>query len=202
MALVTRRYRRVSTTDARAQQFVAPSATVVTQLVNVIDLQVNDAVGGTTETLDEYMNTLGYVYDPAALSGMAGKVGIGSWIWWLTAGANVTIQMNLVSATYREIIMPRNGYLLAMTSYSSVDIPSGGVVTFRPKKATPTGVLADMAGADWTMDSVTWPRARIFDYAPGAQTFLSGEKFGIEIATNASATASSTYSVQMEVAYT
>jgi hypothetical protein len=205
MAVVTRRYRWVSTTNPNAQRFVAPSAAVLVQYVNSVDVQVDNAVGGTTETLDEYMNTLGYVFDPTAPAGPSGLVGIGRWGMWINFGSGASQPMTLVSSSYSELIMPRAGYLLAMSSYTASNIPAGGACVFQPRKTSvPTTALGpgqNIVGADWAMNSGAFPRNRIMTYAPGAFPFAGGDKLGINLSTNPLA-GGNTYSVQIEVVYT
>lgn len=202
MAVVTRRYRNISSTDANLQEFVAPSAALVAQYVNAVDINVDNAVGGTTETLDEYMATLGYVFDAAAPASLTGLVGLENW-WWnkLVNASAVNAVMNVGPATaYQEIIMPRAGYFLQATSYSRLTIPAAGTVTFQiVKAATPTGVLAAVAGASWMMDLIN-PRGMVAPFTPGLYTFAANEKVGIWVTTNAS-TGSNDYSVTLEVVY-
>jgi hypothetical protein len=68
MAIVTRRYYLVGPTVENLIRYVAPSAVIpATFATPTIDVQIDDAVAGTTATLDEYMAMLGYVFSAAAI---------------------------------------------------------------------------------------------------------------------------------------
>lgn len=58
MAIIQRRYRKTTTNDAILQEFVSPTAAIVADYGNVIDIQVDD-VDGEGEALDEYMASIG-----------------------------------------------------------------------------------------------------------------------------------------------
>jgi hypothetical protein len=206
MALVTRRYRKISTTDANAQAFVAPSAAVVAQYVNSIDLQVDDAVGGTTDSLDEYMDMLGYVYDPTAAGPLPSFFGLGHWTLDNNFGSSTSTLLNIgpANTSYQELIMPRNGYLLSATSYVTANaVPAGGLITYQPQKGaatTPIGSLSNIVGSSWTMDDVSFPWARVVNWTPGLYPILAGEKFAVRVTTNGN-TGANNYVVNLEVGY-
>ena len=66
MALVIRRYAEVGPSNARLQTIVHPSAVVTQRFPQAAcDIQIDDAVPGILDTLDEFMARHGYVFSPA-----------------------------------------------------------------------------------------------------------------------------------------
>lgn len=66
MAIVNRRYAEVGPTNARLQTIVHPSAVVTQRFPQAAcDIEIDDAVPGILDTLDEFMARHGYVYAPA-----------------------------------------------------------------------------------------------------------------------------------------
>jgi hypothetical protein len=203
MAIVIRRYRWISADPQDLTSYVSPTAALVAQYVNAVDMQVDNVLPDAEATLDEYMNTLGYVFDPAAPPTLAGLTGlVNSW-WGRTAGSLFTgILFVGPGSSYSAIVMPRAGYFLQATSYSRLTMPATGLATFQiAKAATSVGAPAPIVGTSWTMDGVGFPRSRLVPWTPGLFTFASGEKVEINLATNATA-GSNDYSVTLEVVFT
>lgn len=63
---VTRRYRNQAVSNADLAQVVSASAIIVANYANAVDVQIDPGVPGTTDTLDEFMLGIGYVFDAAA----------------------------------------------------------------------------------------------------------------------------------------
>jgi hypothetical protein len=67
MAIVTRRYAFQGTSNFALTQYVDPSAGINrTVRTAIIDIDIDDAVDGIDIALDEYMASIGWVYNPAA----------------------------------------------------------------------------------------------------------------------------------------
>lgn len=65
MALVVRRYAEAGPSNLRLQNIVSPSATAIQRFPQAVcDVQIDDALPGIIETLDEFMVRLGYVFAP------------------------------------------------------------------------------------------------------------------------------------------
>ena len=67
MAVVIRRYAEAGPSNQRLQGVVSPTAVVVRRFPQAVcDVQIDDAVPGIVDTLDEFMARQGYVYAPLA----------------------------------------------------------------------------------------------------------------------------------------
>ena len=67
MAIVTRRYAEAGPSNQRLQNVVSPTAVVTRRFPQAVcDVQIDDAVPGILDTLDEFMARQGYVYAPLA----------------------------------------------------------------------------------------------------------------------------------------
>ena len=67
MALIIRRYAEAGPSNLRLQNIVSSTALVVQRFPQAVcDVQIDDAVPGVVETLDEFMGRLGYVFAPQA----------------------------------------------------------------------------------------------------------------------------------------
>ena len=65
MAIVVRRYAEAGPSNLRLQTIVSPSASVIQRFPQAAcDIQIDDAVPGVIDTLDEFMARLGYVFAP------------------------------------------------------------------------------------------------------------------------------------------
>lgn len=202
MAVVTRRYRYITVTDANLQAYVAPSAAGVAQYVNSVDIQIDTAVVDNDTTLDQYMASLGYVYDPVVPASLATYAGLESWWWNRTAAAGFNSIMDIGPSTaYQSIIMPRAGYFYAATSYSRLTI-TAGVMTFQLKKGTASGATSDIVGATWTMDNVSFPRARTFVFPANTYTFAQGDKIEIGMVGGGTLAPANDWSVTLEAMFT
>lgn len=66
MAIVTRRYQRTGPSATDLEENVVAGAVVTGFSGGTVDVQFDDAIAGTTETLDQYMASIGYAFLIAA----------------------------------------------------------------------------------------------------------------------------------------
>lgn len=68
MAVVTRRYRRLNVTTAILAQRVQATASVNANFTNAIDINIDNGTADFAADLDEFMNSLGFVFDAALVA--------------------------------------------------------------------------------------------------------------------------------------
>jgi hypothetical protein len=178
MALVTRRYRWVSSTDPRLQEFVAPSALVRFEYLNAVDIQVDNAVAGTESTLDEYMNTIGYVYDPTApgytaIDSMLEPTPLFEILNFSGQAANQIIKP-CGSVTFSDFIAPRPGQLKGIMA-QLLNARTAGTATVN---FTVNGVV--IAGTAVVFDG-TNPIINGTTFLPGTAPFNVRDRLGFVV---------------------
>lgn len=94
MAIVIRRYAEAGPSNMRLQNIVSPTAAVVQRFPQAVcDVQIDDAVPGVVETLDEFMGRLGYVFVPQAPESGNPRGYVRGFVTSWTSVSSVTIGM-------------------------------------------------------------------------------------------------------------
>lgn len=68
MAVVTRRFRRQGTVNTTLTQRVSATAAVNANFSNVLDVDVDNATADATASLDQFMASIGFTFDAAAIA--------------------------------------------------------------------------------------------------------------------------------------
>jgi hypothetical protein len=179
MATVTRRYRWVSSTDANLQKFADPSVIVLQEYVNAVDISIDDTIDGSTDALDQYMETLGYTWDQTAAAYKGDSVNLEPLpsFEMLTIGAAMaaTPMKPTGSVTFGSVIVPRPGAIFSISGQLLLPCTAGQLTaTFTVNGVEiPTAVL--------TFNAFIPQKSAVFVTG----SFTSIDKLGFNVATNA-----------------
>lgn len=165
MAIIVRRYVVNGPTNGQLQRFVDASAAIVERFKTpVVDVQIDDSVAGTVETLDQYMQSVGYDFSdgldkievferPGSPAAVAGRVIVhakleGGFTQLFARSADGTVYQ-LTPAQVPEAFI--TGMVPSYTSPSQVTIGAGRARNHNDQRnmvlAAPVVVDITIAGA-------------------------------------------------------